>query len=216
MKRQNLRIDLADEVRKITRCGIMVMCGIIVGFDHDGPGIFERQIEFIQSLPVPMVHFGTLIAPASTPLYARMKAEGRITSAEHLGGGNFFQTNIEPKLMTQAQLLFGSRWLLNQIYAPEAFARRIDNFATLCGRRRRPDAVPHFAAMERKLAKRLAAMGEGERRLVGSIEKIAWQRPDLTGHLAYFLLGYCQARYIFDHYGVWDPDLARRSTPLAA
>src|SRR5688500_16547563 len=39
MKRQNLRVDLAAEVTKIVNAGIMVMCGMIVGFDHDGPDI---------------------------------------------------------------------------------------------------------------------------------------------------------------------------------
>lgn len=216
MKRQNLRVDLAEETRKITRYGIMVTCGAIVGFDHDGPDIFERQVAFIQSLPVPLVMFGTLIAPASTPLYARLKAEGRLTSTEHLGGGNFFQTNIVPKLMTQEELLLGARWLLNQIYAPAAFARRLLAFVELIDGGGARKGAPQFSPMDRRLAAKLASMGPGELRLVQLFERLAWQRPDLSGQLSYILLGYCQARYIFDLYGAWDPTLAKRPTPLAA
>jgi hypothetical protein len=216
MKRQNLRIDLAKEVCTVTRAGIMVMCGIIVGFDHDGPDIFERQVRFIQSLPVPMVHFGTLVAPASTPLYARLQAEGRLTNLSHVAGGNFFQTNIVPKLMSQEELLAGARWLLNHIYSPAAFAQRLVSFARICGRRDKAVQSPGFGSIERALAQRLASMGEEERKLLALFEQLAKSRPDIVGHLAYFLLGYCQARYIFERYGVWDPELVRRDTPLAA
>src|SRR4029077_4703624 len=75
LKRQNLRVDLAGEVYKVARAGILVMCGIVVGFDHDDPGIFERQAAFIDTLPTPLVMLSVLVAPAATPLYARMKAE---------------------------------------------------------------------------------------------------------------------------------------------
>ena len=42
-KRQNIRVDLAAEVTKVVQAGIMVMGGMIVGFDHDDSSIFERQ-----------------------------------------------------------------------------------------------------------------------------------------------------------------------------
>jgi hypothetical protein len=163
-----------------------------------------------------MVHFGMLVAPPATPLYARMKQTGRIASADHIAGGNFFQTNIEPLLMSREELIFGSRWLLNQIFSPEAFAYRLAAFAALCGQRKDSPTLGGFSPADRQLAARLASFGASERRLVQLIERIAWQRPDISGHLSYFLLGYCQVRYIFDHYGVWDPELRKRRAPLAA
>ena len=216
MKRQNLRVDLAEEVRKITRAGMMIISGIIVGFDHDGPDIFERQAAFINSLPIPIIHFGTLVAPESTPLYARLKEEGRLTAKRYLGTGNFLQSNFRPKLMSEAQLDAGSRWLVNQIFAPEAYGQRLKLFVELCRPFERADAIPRFGRMEKALARRLAAFGERERRLVGLIEKLAWTRPDLSGHLGYALLAYCQARHMFETYRVWDPELGRRDAPPLA
>jgi radical SAM superfamily enzyme YgiQ (UPF0313 family) len=34
LKRQNLRVNLTEEVIKVVSAGLMVMCGGIVGFDH--------------------------------------------------------------------------------------------------------------------------------------------------------------------------------------
>jgi radical SAM superfamily enzyme YgiQ (UPF0313 family) len=215
MKRQNLRVDLAEEVRKLTRAGMMVLPGIIVGFDHDGPDIFERQATFINSLPTPIIHFGTLVAPESTPLYARLKEEGRLTPTRYLGTGNFLQTNFRPKLMSEEDLVVGSRWLVNQIYRPDAFFRRLKSFVDLCaGSAAR--GMPSFGRIEKLLAQRLASRGSAEQQLLRQIEKISWRRPDLSGHIGYALLGYCQARHMLDEYGIWDPDLIGRETPPLA
>jgi hypothetical protein len=165
---------------------------------------------------MPIIHFGTLVAPESTPLYARLKEEGRLTPSRYLGTGNFLETNFRPKLMSEAQLEAGSRWLVNQIFAPEAYGRRLELFVELCRPFERGDALPRFGRMEKALARRLAAFGERERRLVGLIEKLAWKRPDLSGHLGYALLAYCQARHMFEIYRVWDPELGRRDAPPLA
>src|SRR5207249_11689112 len=42
LKHQNLGRDLVQQVGKFLEHGIMVASGLIVGFDSDGPDIFER------------------------------------------------------------------------------------------------------------------------------------------------------------------------------
>ena len=113
MKRQNLRVDLSEEIRKVVRSGIMVTCGMIAGFDHDGPDIFQRQLKFINGLAVPLVTFSLLVAPAATPLHARMEREGRLINHDHVGGGGFLETNIRPLQMTEAELKEGGDWLIH-------------------------------------------------------------------------------------------------------
>src|SRR5260221_557412 len=54
------------------------MGGFIVGFDSDPPDIFERQIEFVERAAIPWAMTGLLQAPPTTPLYERMKREGRL------------------------------------------------------------------------------------------------------------------------------------------
>lgn len=84
-KRQNVGVDLVSQVQRFLDHGIAVAAGMIVGFDHDGPDIFERQFEFAMSSPIAIFSLGALVAPAATPLYDRMASSGRLVEG---GGGN--------------------------------------------------------------------------------------------------------------------------------
>jgi radical SAM superfamily enzyme YgiQ (UPF0313 family) len=212
MKRQNLRVDLVEEVKKIVRTGIMVTCGTIVGFDHDGPDIFQRQLDFINELPVPLVSFGLLVAPRATPLHARMAREGRLISADRLGAGSFLETNIRPLLMSESELKAGARWLVNRMFEPRAFGERVRHFVEICGK----SAVEPFRPVERLLSTRLGQLGSAERDLVQLLTKLGEERPDLVPQLGHILFYYCQVRYMLDYYRVWDPELAKREFSRAA
>jgi hypothetical protein len=65
--------DLVEDVKRIQRAGLQVQGGFIVGFDHDRPSIFQRQIDFIQKSGIVTAMVGLLQAPAGTRLYERMK-----------------------------------------------------------------------------------------------------------------------------------------------
>jgi radical SAM superfamily enzyme YgiQ (UPF0313 family) len=211
-KRQNMRVDLAGEVRKIVQAGVMVTCGIIVGFDHDDSGIFERQAEFIDTLAVPIVSLGLLVAPAATPLYARMQKEGRIIAHGRFGAGGLLETNIRPKLMSEAELKAGAAWLTNRIYSPESFGRRLRMFAEASPTKSGfPNAA--FAGAEMALAQRLAQYGPAEQNLLRLMQQLASQRPELRAQLSYILLFYCQVRFMLDHYRIWNQAPARRPAP---
>jgi hypothetical protein len=45
------------------------------------------------------------------------------------------------------------------------------------------------------------------------LAKLVGERPDLIPQLRYCLMFYCQVRFLLDHYGVWDPSLAKRESP---
>jgi radical SAM superfamily enzyme YgiQ (UPF0313 family) len=206
MKRQNMRVNLADEVTKIVQAGIMVTCGIVVGFDHDDTSIFEQQAAFIATLPAPAIFFSVLVAPAATPLYARMQKEGRLVSHGRVGAGAFLKSNFRPKLMSAMELETGSAWLLNQIYAPDAYARRLRAFVDACPVAPGMGGPPRFGPLEMAIAARLAQFGAGELRLVRLIEELFAKRADLRPQLSYLLAFYCQARFLIAHHGLWKPD----------
>ena len=77
-KVQNRNRDLVEDVKRIQRAGLQVQGGFIVGFDHDRPSIFQRQIDFIQKSGIVTAMVGLLQAPPGTRLYERMKKEGRL------------------------------------------------------------------------------------------------------------------------------------------
>ena len=125
-KKQNKNRNLIESVKSIQRTGLQVQGGFIVGFDSDGPSIFQRQIDFIQSSGIVTAMVGLLQAPPGTKLYERLKKEGRLSGL--LSGDNVDgTTNIIPK-MDMRQLLIGYENILNNIYRPRPYYKRIKTF----------------------------------------------------------------------------------------
>jgi radical SAM superfamily enzyme YgiQ (UPF0313 family) len=125
-KHQNLREDLVKSVRKVQSYGIQVQAGMIVGFDHDDPSIFEEQIQFIEEARIPVSMTGMLQAVPKTPLHARLKQEGRL--AADFGGDQFAFSNVIPKRMTRVELFRGYRRLLERLYSFRSYRRRTLGF----------------------------------------------------------------------------------------
>ncbi len=125
-KTQNKGRDLIESVRCLQHNGLQVMGGFIVGFDSDTTSIFQRQIEFIQKSGIVTAMVGLLQAPFGTPLYARLKAEGRLNE-EMTGDNTDGSTNIIPK-MDIHELKQGYETILKTIYSAEGFYKRVKTF----------------------------------------------------------------------------------------
>ena len=122
-KFQNLRRDLLDSVRFIQQHGLWVMGGFIVGFDNDEADIFDRQIEFIERAAIPWAMTGALQAPPTTPLYERMKREGRLIQSS-LEPSNFSPPNFRT-VLPLPELLDGLKRMLLTLYDPCRFYDRV-------------------------------------------------------------------------------------------
>jgi len=177
-KKQNRHRDLVESIKRIQRAGLQVQGGFIVGFDSDTRSIFQRQIDFIQKSGIVTAMVGLLQAPAGSRLYQRLEREGRIRGA--LSGDNVDgTTNIVPKMEWSA-LLEGYRTILEQIYAPGAYYRRLKTFL----REYRP---PRFATpmdLQRFLAFfrsafRLGILGRERFHYWGILFWTAFRRPRL-------------------------------------
>jgi len=122
-KFQNLRRDPLDCIRLIQQHGLWVMGGFIVGFDSDPPDIFDRQIEFIERAAIPWAMTGVLQAPPTTPLYERMKSEGRLIQASP-EPTNFSPPNFRT-VLPLSELLGGTKRMLLTLYDPSRFYERV-------------------------------------------------------------------------------------------
>jgi radical SAM superfamily enzyme YgiQ (UPF0313 family) len=121
-KFQNLRADPLESIRFIQRRGLWVMGGFIVAFDSDGPDIFDRQIDFIEHAAIPWAMTGFLQAPPTTPLFDRMRKEGRLIEDSD-ATSNFSLPNFRTRLHLP-ELLGGLEHMLNELYDSRKFYRR--------------------------------------------------------------------------------------------
>lgn len=124
-KKPNKNRNLLESVKHIQQAGLQVQGGFIIGFDHDPPSIFQRQIDFIQKSGIVIAMVGMLQAPAGTKLYKRMKQEGRLLG--HMSGNTDGTTNIIPKMGIDT-LREGYRKILSSIYSPELYYKRVKIF----------------------------------------------------------------------------------------
>jgi hypothetical protein len=99
------------------------MGGFIVGFDNDEADIFDRQIEFIERAAIPWAMTGALQAPPTTPLYDRMKREGRLIQSS-LEPSNFSPPNFRT-VLPLPELLDGLKRMLLTLYDPRRYYERV-------------------------------------------------------------------------------------------
>jgi len=125
-KKQNNNRDLVRSVKKIQSTGLEVSAGFIVGFDHDSPSVFQRQIDFIQSTGIISAMVGLLNAPKKTKLYQRLSKEGRILK-EWTGNNTDYSLNFIP-VMNKHELLRGYQKIIKGIYSSKAYYNRVISF----------------------------------------------------------------------------------------
>lgn len=124
-KLQNVREKggtILDKVHHIQRQGLEVWCGMIVGFDNDGPDIFDQQVEFLTRARIVHAMVGMLAAIPKTPLYARLAEEGRLDADDR----NEFGTNVLPLQMSREELSDSYVRVMREIYDAEAYFDRVD------------------------------------------------------------------------------------------
>jgi radical SAM superfamily enzyme YgiQ (UPF0313 family) len=216
-KRQNVGFDLTERIECFLEHGIAVIGGMIVGFDADGPDIFERQFKFAMSTPVPVFSIGALVAPAATPLYHRMSQEGRLRPDGSEVAAMPWNTNIVPRGMTHEELLRGIKVLCNRLYSPRAFGERILRFIEIFGKNNpcqlsnrsvdlRGLRAVEFEGLDLFLA--LVAGGRDETEMWLAIRKALSKRPTVAEFVVPMLVQYNQIRYMYEQGQLWDSALS--------
>lgn len=124
-KNQNVRSTgtLVEKIHRVQDAGIEVWCGMIVGFDSDDLSIFDAQFEFLRDARILHAMVGMLHAIPKTPLYARLKAEGRLDERDE----NEFGTNVIPKQMTREELRAGYLSVMSRLHEPNAYFARLES-----------------------------------------------------------------------------------------
>jgi len=124
-KVQNVRPKsgtLLERVDRIQRSGIEVLCGMILGFDHDDAGTFDSTAAFVQDAKVINALVTPLFAFPKTPLYERLRREGRLDETNVLELGS----NVVPLQMSREALRDGFVRVMGDIYGVDAYFDRMD------------------------------------------------------------------------------------------
>jgi radical SAM superfamily enzyme YgiQ (UPF0313 family) len=136
-KKQNTRRDIAESVHRIYAAGLYVTAGFIVGFDSEQGPVADAIIELIEDAAIPVCMVGLLYALPNTQLTRRLASEGRL-HAELLfdpaaGMDQCTQGLNFDTLRPRREILSDYKRVLEKVYDPIAYAKRLQRLAGLLG-----------------------------------------------------------------------------------
>ena len=137
-----------EAIAKIQSYGITVNGCFILGLDGDTPEVFDDVLAFVRESGLYEVQVTFLTAFPETPLYRRLKSEGRIIRDKAWELCTLFDINFEPRGMTKEELQAGFLRLVKTLYSDEETHQRRSGF------KRRLRSSPNFGR-----PMRLAKMG---------------------------------------------------------
>ena len=112
-------------ITKIQSYGITVNGCFILGLDGDTRDVFDDVLHFVRDSGLYEVQITFMTAFPGTPLYARLKQEGRIIRDRAWELCTLFDINFQPKNMSVDELQSGFLKVARQLYsAEETHARR--------------------------------------------------------------------------------------------
>jgi radical SAM superfamily enzyme YgiQ (UPF0313 family) len=137
-KKQNTRRDIAKSVHRIYAAGLYVTAGFILGFDSEKGSVADVMVELIEEAAIPVCMVGLLYALPNTQLTRRLSKEGRLrpdllldpaAGMDQCTQGLNFDTS-----RPRHQILSDYKLVLERIYEPIAYAKRVQRLASLLGK----------------------------------------------------------------------------------
>jgi hypothetical protein len=223
-KRQNAHRPLLDSIRLIQSHNLMIVAGMIVGFDHDDHRIFEEQFDFLMEAGIAFTTCGVLTAIEKTPLHARLEKEGRLLpydSATVLGHGAA-DLNFVPKLMTVDEVQRGYNWLIRSLYRYDNYGARVVQAFRPFRREWEKKATASFdwdlPLIALRVVRHFVLTTNGLRRrtfirTLRQVLKTGWSPEKLVDSISYLIVHKHFHEYVTETHG--DPETVPAQSPFA-
>ncbi|MBM3822223.1 MAG: radical SAM protein [Verrucomicrobia bacterium] len=117
-----------EAIDRIQSYGITVNGCFILGLDADTESAFDRVFDFVRESSLYEVQVTVLTPFPGTPLYARLKQEGRLIEETAWDACTLFDVNLRPKQMSVARLEAGMVDLIKRLYSAEETRSRRRRF----------------------------------------------------------------------------------------
>jgi radical SAM superfamily enzyme YgiQ (UPF0313 family) len=132
--------DYLRAIDKIQSHGISVNGCFILGLDSHTPDTFVELRDFIKRSGLLEVQITVQTPFPGTPLYARLKQDGRLLEERFWDKCTLFDVNFQPKNMSVETLEKGLRWMFSEVYSETERKRRTRHYADIhAARLRAPD-----------------------------------------------------------------------------
>ena len=98
----------------------------MLGFDHDGPDVFQRTVDWVEENQLECATFHLLTPYPNTPLFRQMESEERIL---HKNWDHYDTAHVvfRPKRMTAKELMDGYEWCYERLFSHASIWKRRPN-----------------------------------------------------------------------------------------
>lgn len=103
-------------IHRIHSHGISIQAGIVFGFDCDTPDVFDETLKFLRENGIAQATFNMLTPYPGTPLFNRLKAEGRILTEDWSKYNSRTDVVFQPSNMSPEELLAGFNRVNREFY----------------------------------------------------------------------------------------------------
>jgi radical SAM superfamily enzyme YgiQ (UPF0313 family) len=113
---KNVEEVYINAIKSIQKKGIAVVAAFVFGLDNDDTSVFERSLRIAQRGGANLVNFSVLVPYPGTPIFNRLKKEGRIIEWDW---SKYISPNVcfEPKNMSVRQVKEGTIWAQKEFYS---------------------------------------------------------------------------------------------------
>ena len=127
------KVDQYDEIlSSLRKRGISYSLNFVFGSDGEKPGVFHSTMAFLEKYKVPVAYFYILSPHKGTPLYDRMRQEGRILDERHMRRTPGNVCNIKPFYCSPEELEENVQNMYDQFYSLPSMLRRLPPPVTKC------------------------------------------------------------------------------------
>jgi radical SAM superfamily enzyme YgiQ (UPF0313 family) len=128
-KKFNARKDYMVAVQKLHERDIAIMGCFVFGFDHDDRDTFDATVDFVLESKIDLPRYAILTPFPGTPLFARLKSEGRILTDDwSLFDGQ--HVVFQPAQMSPRELLLNTEAAWKRTYSVRNIWHRLSGSRT--------------------------------------------------------------------------------------
>ena len=119
------RIDVEAVIKNLRDRDISYSFNFVFGSDTEGTDAYGATAEFLLKHKVPAAYFNVMTPLHGTPLYDRMKADGRIVDEPNMERWPGVTCHFRPLRMTPGELIAVVKRLHCDFYSPRSMLRRL-------------------------------------------------------------------------------------------
>jgi len=122
-KDHNMVLPIMESIEVLNSFGMEVVSGIILGLDTDRPETGQALLDFVDASQIPLLTINLLQALPQTPLWDRLKKEGRLNEDEGRDSNVDF-------LLPYEDVVRSWRRAMGSAYVPEKLLQRFEHQIT--------------------------------------------------------------------------------------